>query len=117
MGRGDPDESALLAAEPKDVDLDPDLKEQQDDPDVREQLQLLAMRHEAGCERRHEGSDRQVADDCGQACPARHPTRSGCRQQQKGKLEDRGGGCLHARSLRDVSRAPGSFISPSATTG
>ena len=43
LGRGDPEQGALLAAQRPQVDLDADLEEEQDDTDVGQQMELLRI--------------------------------------------------------------------------
>ena len=80
----------MLAAQAPEVDLDTDLEEQEHHADVCEQLELLPVGDEAGRERRHGDTERQVADDGGKPEPTGEPTGRDRSQQQRAELEDRG---------------------------
>ena len=94
LQRGGPGELTVLAAQAPEVDLDTDLEEQEHHAHVREQLELLPVGHEAGRERRHGDTERQVADDGGKPEASGEPAGRDGGQQQRAELEDGGGG-LH----------------------
>ena len=78
----------MVAAQPCQVDLDADLEQEEHDPDVGEQLELLVVGHVAGRERREAEPDGQVADDRREMEPARDPARGDRGEQDQADLED-----------------------------
>ena len=78
----------MVAAQPCQVDLDADLEQEEHDPDVGEQLELLVVGHVAGRERREAEPDGQVADDRREMQPARDPARGDRGKQDEADLED-----------------------------
>ena len=95
----------MLAAEPRDVDLDADLEQEQHDADVGEQHELLVVRDVAGRERRDEHADREVADDRREPQTARRETRQGRHEQQQPELEDRQRRRFHGCIVRGRERS------------
>src|SRR5438552_15999068 len=88
------------------MDLEPRLEEQQHDPAVREDRELVAVRDIAGREGRHEDADEEVADHGGEAHRARGFARQRGRQQQKAELQDGGCGVVHCRENRGTPPHP-----------
>ena len=87
----------VLAPKLADVDLDADLEQQEDRPDLGEQADLSPIGDVAGGERRDGEPDRQVADDRRQAQPPREPACSGCGEEDRSDLENGDGRVLHGR--------------------
>ena len=85
-------QAAMFAPQMPQVDLDPDLEQQQHDSDVGEQLQLVAIGDVAGRERRDRQPHDEVADDRGQGQPSCQPAGCGRRQQHRAEFQDREGG-------------------------
>ena len=79
---------AVVASQLGQVDLDADLEQEQHDPDVGQQLELLAVRDVARRERREAQPDRQVADDRGEVQAARQPAGGDRGQEDEADLED-----------------------------
>ena len=82
LHRRRPQDPAVVAPQPGEVHLDPDLEQQQHDADVGQQLELLVVGDIARRERREPQADGQVADDRGEmraVGPAsrRRPPRAG----------------------------------------
>ena len=93
-GRRDPDlqrrrpqEPAVLAPHVPEVDLDADLEQEQDDPDVGQELDLVAVGDVAGRERRHGEPGREVADDGREPELARDPAERRREQQREPDVE------------------------------
>ena len=78
----------MVASQLGQVDLDADLEQEQHDPDVGQQLELLAVRDVARRERREAQPDRQVADDRGEVQAARQPAGGDRGQEDEADLED-----------------------------
>ena len=89
------------AAQPAEIDLDADLEQEQDHPEVGEQDELVVVGHVARRERRDQQPDREVADDrrharaAGPASPRR--PRPGARRRLRGS-----GAPSHPRTDRTV---------------
>ena len=93
-GRRDPDlqrrrpqEPAVLAPHVPEVDLDADLEQEQHDPDVGQELDLVAVGDVAGRERRHGEPGREVADDGREPELARDPAERRGEQQREPDVE------------------------------
>ena len=91
-GQQDP---AVVAPQPGQVDLDPDLEQEQDDADVGEQLELVVVGDVAGRERREAEADDEVPDDRREPEPPREPAARHGRQQDQADLEDGRRGGVH----------------------
>ena len=63
----------MIALQPGQVDLDPDLEQQQDDADVGQELELVRIGDVARRERREPETDGEIADDRRRAEPPRQP--------------------------------------------
>ena len=88
LGRPGQQHRAVVASQLGQVDLDADLEQEQHDPDVGQQLELLAVRDVARRERREAQPDRQVADDRGEVQAARQPAGGDRGQEDEADLED-----------------------------
>ena len=90
----------MLPAQPAHVELDADLEEQQDDPEIGQQLDLLTVRLGVlGQELEGDDADDEVADDGRQAQTARDVPEDGGGQEDGAELEDGQGRRLHGGSL------------------
>jgi hypothetical protein len=112
--RNDPEQPTVVDAERARVDLDPDLEEKQDDADVCEELELVAVDGVARRERRDQQADDHVADDGRQAESPHQEARARSGEEHQADLEDRGSACVHrlepARTSAEV-RSSGSCTS------
>ena len=97
----------MVASQPGEVHLDPDLEQEQDHADVGQQLELLVVGHVARREWREPQADRQVADDRGEMEPSRQPAGGDRREQDEADLEDGRGRAGHARMVRGRSGPTG----------
>ncbi len=88
LRRRRPEDGSMVAPEPRQVDLDADLEQEQDDADVREELQLLMIGDIARRERREGEADGQVADDGGEMQPTSQPAGRDRSDQDQADLED-----------------------------
>ena len=83
-----PQQAPLLPAEAPEIDLDPDLEQEQDDADIREEGDLLAVRNVPGRERGHGEARGQVPDDGRQPDLAGDPAETRGEQQHETQIED-----------------------------
>ena len=88
LGRCRQQHRAVVASQLGQVDLDADLEQEQHDPDVGQQLELLAVGDVAGRERREAQPDGEVADDRGEVQAARQPAGGDRGQEDEADLED-----------------------------
>ncbi len=95
LERREEQDRALLVAQSEQVDLDPNLEQQERDPDVGQELDLVPIGDVAGREARHGKPDQQVSDDRRQADPSRDPTGAGRDQQHDRDVEDQRSRALH----------------------
>jgi hypothetical protein len=84
----DPEEPSLGSAERQRIDLDPDLEQEEHDADVREDLQLLPVRHVPGRERLNQEPDPEIRDHGRQPEPPHRPTGGDGQEQDDPDLED-----------------------------
>ena len=80
----------MLAPDAAEVDLDADLEQEQDHPDVGQELDLVAVGDVPGRERRDGQPGRQVADDSRQPELARQPAEPGREQERQADVEQEG---------------------------
>ena len=89
-GRRD-EEAALFAPDSHDIHLDADLEEQEDDSQVGEQLDLVAIGDVPGRERRDHDAKQEVPDHRRQPDATGKPTEARRGEQDEADLEDRRG--------------------------
>ena len=100
LDRRRPEHRRMLAAELTQVDLDADLEQQEDRPDLGEQADLGAVRDVARGERRDGEPDGEVADDRRQRQAPGEPAGAARREQDRADLEHGDRGVLHPRMVR-----------------
>jgi hypothetical protein len=96
----------VVSSDPLDVDLDPDLEQQEDDPEVGEERELATIGDVAGRERRDREADGEVADDRREAGGPGDPPGEGRQEDDEPELEHSRCGELHSgmvRGRREVS--------------
>ena len=98
-GRG-PQDRPVVASQPAEVHLDPDLEQEQHDPDVGKQLELLVVGDVPRRERGEAKADRQVPDDRRQTESPRQPAGGDGREQDEADLEDGRRGGVHRAMVR-----------------
>ena len=92
---------------PGQVDLDPDLEQQQDDADVGEQLELVVIGDVAGRERREAEPDREVPDDRREMQATGQPAGRDGGEQDEADLEDGRRRGVHRRMVPGRTGRPG----------
>ena len=100
LNRGGPEHRGVLAPELTEVDLDADLEEQQDRPDLGEQVDLAPVSDVARRKRRDGDSDGEIADDGRQRKTPGEPAGERRREQDCPDLEDGDRVVVHVRMVR-----------------
>jgi hypothetical protein len=74
--------------EPREVDLDAGLEQQQDHAQLGQQLELGVVDRQRPGQRRHRQAGTQEAGQRGQRQPAGHPAQTGSQQHHRAQLQD-----------------------------
>ena len=85
----------MVAPQLGQVDLHPDLEQEQDDADVGQQLELVVIGDVAGRERREAEADGEIPDDRREPESTRNEAARHGRQQDQADLEDGRRGGVH----------------------
>ena len=88
----------MLTAQVAEVDLDPDLEQQEHDTQLGHELELVAVRLVAGRERGDREAGGEIADHRRQPELARDPPEPGGEQEREADIEDEVGR-LHGRRI------------------
>ena len=107
----------MVASQLGQVDLDADLEQEQHDPDVGQQLELLAVRDVARRERREAQPDREVADDRGEVQAAREPAGGDRGEEDEADLEDGRRVGVHPGMVAGSGAAGRQRLAPSTAAG